>query len=100
MQAYVVLKSNQKKSIVLPMDALLQNAKENIVWVQKEKGKFEARTVTIGIQNKNKVEITSGLKEGESVVVSGAYLLNSEYIFKRGIIPMDMETDKNSTMKM
>ncbi len=100
MQAYVILKSEVKKSIVLPLDAVLQNAHKNIVWIEKEKGKFEARTVTIGIQNKNKVEITSGLKLGENVVVAGAYLLNSEYVFKRGVTPLEMKTDKNHVMKM
>jgi Cu(I)/Ag(I) efflux system membrane fusion protein len=100
MQAYVILKSDQKKSIVLPMNAVLQNAKENVVWVQIEKGKFEARAVTIGIQNKDKIEITSGLKAGDFVVVSGAYLLNSEYVFKRGVTPMDINMDKNHDMKM
>ena len=88
MQAYVVLKSKQNNSIVLPIDAVLQNQNQNVVWIQKEKGKFEARTVTIGIQNKSKIEITSGISEGESIVVSGTYLLNSEYIFKRGTNPM------------
>jgi Cu(I)/Ag(I) efflux system membrane fusion protein len=100
MQAYVILKANEKKSITLPMNAVLQNAKESVVWIQIEKGKFEARTVKIGIQNKDKIEIISGLKQGENVVISGAYLLNSEYIFKRGITPMDMTTDKNHSMKM
>ena len=72
----------------MPTDAVLQDQNQNVVWIQKEKGKFEARTVTIGIQNKNKIEITSGISKGESVVVSGTYLLNSEYIFKRGTNPM------------
>ena len=39
--------------------------------------------------NKDYTEITEGLKAGEKVVVSGAYLLNSEYIFKKGSNPME-----------
>ncbi len=95
MQAYVVLKSEEKKSIVLPIDAVLQNANESVVWVQKEKGKFEAHQVTTGIQNKNKIEITSGLKNEDHVVVSGAYLLNSEFVFKRGESPIMVGDMKN-----
>jgi membrane fusion protein, copper/silver efflux system len=32
--------------------------------------------------------IRSGIEIGEEVVISGAYLLNSEYIFKKGTNPM------------
>lgn len=87
MQAYVVLKSDEKKAIVLPSDAVIRNANNNMVWLETEKGKFEPRIVIIGIQNKDKVEILSGINEGEMVVVSGTYLVNSEFIFKRGEKP-------------
>jgi Cu(I)/Ag(I) efflux system membrane fusion protein len=107
MQAYVVLKSENKRSIVIPSDAVLKNAAENIVWVLHEKTaapdlqfKFEPRTVTIGLQTKNKTEIISGLRQGDQVVVSGAYLLNSEYIFKRGAAPTEMKAKEMPGMKM
>ena len=95
MPAYVLLKSNEKKTMVLPLDAVLQEREYNVIWVQIKKGVFEARNVTIGIQNKNKIEIISGVKEGEAVVTSGAYLINSEFVFKRGTTPM-----QNKNMKM
>ena len=49
-------------------------------------------------------EIISGLKSGEIVVVSGAYLINSEYVFKRGMMPMGnmggMKMDEMKNMNM
>lgn len=87
MQAYVILQSDEKEAIVLPSDALIRNSNSTIVWIETEKGKFEPRMVTIGIQNKDNVEVLSGIKPGDKVVVSGAYLLNSEFIFKRGVQP-------------
>ena len=36
-----------------------------------------------------RVEIKSGLKAGGIVVMTGAYFLNSEYIFKNGANPME-----------
>ena len=87
MQAYVVHHSDEKKAIVLPVDAVLRDSKHATVWIQNAQGGFEARMVETGIENKNKIEIRSGLKTGEKVVVSGAYLINSEYIFKRGMMP-------------
>jgi Cu(I)/Ag(I) efflux system membrane fusion protein len=44
------------------------------------------------------VEINSGLKPGDVIVTNGAYLLNSEYIFKHGADPMagmDMTSAQN-----
>jgi Cu(I)/Ag(I) efflux system membrane fusion protein len=40
--------------------------------------------IQIGIQNKKEVEVVSGLKEGELIVTSGAYLLNSALVLKKG----------------
>ena len=88
MMAYVILKSNQKPAITLPVEAVLQNGKYSVVWIKNKDNSFEARKIEIGIQTKTKIEIVSGLKEGDDVVVSGAYLINSEYIFKRGMMPM------------
>ncbi len=87
MQAYVVLKSEEKKALALPVDAVIQNAHNSLVWVETQKNKFEPRTVTTGVQSDDKIEILSGLKEGDMVVTSGAYLINSEYVFKRGMNP-------------
>lgn len=44
--------------------------------------------VTIGLESDNRIEIKSGLQNGDVIVTSGAYLLNSEYIFKKGANPM------------
>jgi membrane fusion protein, copper/silver efflux system len=43
----------------------------------------------------DRIEITSGLKEGDIIVISGAYLINSEYIFKTGADPMTGHDMKN-----
>lgn len=51
------------------------------------------------MQNSRMVEIVNGLKEGDVVVVTGAYLLNSEYVFKRGANPMEAHGEMKG-MKM
>lgn len=83
MMAYIYLKQNEKKTLVIPKSALLVE-KMISVWVQTSEGMFEPRMVTIGIENKTEVEILSGLKAGDLVVTSGAYLLKSEQILKQG----------------
>jgi Cu(I)/Ag(I) efflux system membrane fusion protein len=44
--------------------------------------------VTVGLESNERIEIRSGLSAGDIVVVAGAYLLQSEYIFKKGANPM------------
>ena len=88
MMAEVKLKTNLKKAITVPPDAVIDDAMGSTVWVQDSTGSFTIRMVTVGIRNSDKVEIISGLKENEKIVISGAYLLNSEYILKNGSDPM------------
>jgi Cu(I)/Ag(I) efflux system membrane fusion protein len=45
--------------------------------------------VQTGLETDDRIEIKSGLKEGDVIVISGTYLLNSEYIFKKGANPME-----------
>ena len=89
MQAYVIHHSEEKKAIVLPVDAIIRDAHHAVVWIQNKEGGFESRMVETGIENKFRIEIKSGLTAGDRVVISGAYLINSEYIFKMGMMPMD-----------
>lgn len=84
MPAYVFIKSKETTSLVLPSDAVIRNADNAVVWVQTGKRMFERRMVEIGRQEEGHVQILSGIKEGDLVVTSGAYLINSESIFKKG----------------
>ena len=89
MPAYVYLKNRQHKGLTLPADAVIRNEKSASVWVKTGEHSFKVIMVRTGIENGDNIEIISGLKEGDAVVVSGAYLLNSEYIFQRGANPME-----------
>ena len=88
MSAYVVLKDVQKNVLSLPMDAVIRDAKGATVWVETGKNTFKNKMVTVGMESGDRIEITSGLTQGEAVVTRGAYLVNSEFIFKRGTSPM------------
>ncbi len=88
MPAYVSIKGKEIKSLSLPVDAVLRDGKMNIVWVRSGENSFKMKMVEIGIESGDRLEITSGLQNGEVVVMSGAYLLYSEYVFKKGNDPM------------
>lgn len=88
MQAYITLQKESNKAILVPTNAVLKGAKENTVWVKNSDGSYESKMVHLGATNSSSTEILHGLKTGDEVVVSGSYLLQSEFIFKKGVNPM------------
>ena len=83
MMARVAINHHPKQTLVIPKSSLLIG-RMTMVWIEVMPGMFESRTVKTGIENKQFVEILSGLKVGDRVVTSGAYLLNSAFILKKG----------------
>ena len=88
MPVYVIIKNQQHKTLSLPIDAVLRTGTMATVWVQTSANKFMSKMVETGMESGGMIEIKSGLKEGDAVVVNGAYLLQSEYIFRKGANPM------------
>ncbi|XVJ65069.1 MAG: efflux RND transporter periplasmic adaptor subunit [Lacibacter sp.] len=89
MPAYVTIKGKQVNTLTLPSDAVLRTGTGASVWVQTGNHTFKSRMVEIGMEDGERVEIKSGLQSGDIVVITGAYLLNSEFIFKKGANPME-----------
>jgi len=88
MPVYVYLSSTERKGLNLPIDAVIRNQNSASVWIKTAANTFKNKMVETGLETGNSIEIISGLTEGEAVVISGVYLLNSEYIFQRGADPM------------
>ncbi len=88
MPAYVVLKNSQNNTLSIPADAVIRNEKGDYVWILVGHNTYKSIRVTTGLEDGQRVEINGGLKPGDIVVSSGAYLLNSEYILKHGAEPM------------
>lgn len=82
MQAQVFISHSERKALALPIDAVIREEKGSHVFVMTDKNTFEARIVATGLEDVDWVEITSGLKEGEVVAITGAYLLHSELTLK------------------
>ena len=98
MIATVTATVSQKYTLTLPLDAVLQEAKGSTVWIQNEAGTFENRMVETGMQNSKQIEILSGIAKGQKVIISGAYLINSEYRLKKGANPMEGHDMKGMKM--
>jgi len=65
-------------AIVIPASAVLSTGKRNVVWVEVQPNMFEPRDVVLGVHTDSFCEVLKGLKEGESIVVTGGFLLDSE----------------------
>ena len=67
----------QKTALALPLPAVVERPKGSVVFVVKE-GRARERGVETGLQSGEWVEIVSGLKGGETVVVDGAGFLSDK----------------------
>lgn len=88
MPAYVKLISPKRNSLVLPSDAVIRDSRGATAWLRTGNNVFKPVMVETGTEAAGQIEIKSGLKEADVVVIAGAYLLHSEFIFKKGNDPM------------
>jgi Cu(I)/Ag(I) efflux system membrane fusion protein len=84
MRVSVKTLSKEFSSIRIPEEAVLYQPEMDMVWVVNEKGFFSPKMVETGTKGNGEVEIRSGLEVGELLVISGAYLLDSEYRLRKG----------------
>lgn len=84
MTAHVLIKNSQATALLLPTNAILREHDRPKVWLRTSGGHFISRAIELGSESNGFVEIKSGLTKGDVVVSSGAYLLNSEQVFKQG----------------
>jgi RND family efflux transporter MFP subunit len=65
-------------TITVPYDAVVDTGLRKTVFVDRGNGYFEPRRVETGWRMGDRVEIIRGLMEGERIVVSGNFLVDSE----------------------
>jgi len=74
----VELPSRMPEMLAIPAEALIDSGLKKTVFVERAPGSFEPREVETGRNSAGRVEIVSGLREGERIAVSGTFLLDSE----------------------
>jgi membrane fusion protein, copper/silver efflux system len=65
-------------ALTVPVDAVVNSGEEQRVFVERAAGLFEPRKVQTGWHVGDRIEILDGLKEGERIVSSGTFLVDSE----------------------
>jgi Cu(I)/Ag(I) efflux system membrane fusion protein len=73
----VAFESAGPQVITVPRDAVVDTGLEQHVFVATG-DRFEPRAITLGVQLADRVEVRTGLEEGERIVAGGVFLLDSE----------------------
>ncbi|MFQ5455978.1 MAG: efflux RND transporter periplasmic adaptor subunit [Nitrospirota bacterium] len=109
MYANVRLESDlSKRAVTVPSEAVIHSGEREVVIIAKGGGKFEPRDITTGIELEGYYEVVKGLKEGEEIVTSANFLIDSESRLREAINKMlkakkdkktDMDKMEHSDMK-
>ena len=89
--------------VVIPLDGLIRTGRDERVIIDLGEGRFEARDVVAGIESGEYVEIIQGVEDGERIVVSGQFLIDSEASMRASLTRMsndetgDADTAVNKT---
>ena len=68
----------KRKSLQIPRGAVIYTGNMNRVVLALGNGRFKSVLVSLGLENNNSVEVLSGLSEGQKIVTSAQFLLDSE----------------------
>ncbi|WP_084091690.1 efflux RND transporter periplasmic adaptor subunit [Malonomonas rubra] len=90
MYVTVYLAGEQKQdALIVPQEAILHSGEKQTVFVALVAGRFEPRLVKTGLQGEDgHIEIIQGLFEGEQVVTSAQFMLDSESKLREAIQKM------------
>lgn len=64
--------------LVVPSEAIIRTGTRAVAIVRKDKGSFEPRDVKLGVDLGDQLEVVEGLAEGDEVVASGQFMVDSE----------------------
>ncbi|WP_196139313.1 efflux RND transporter periplasmic adaptor subunit [Aliikangiella sp. G2MR2-5] len=70
--------ASEQQRLVIPKEALIRTGAQDRVVLALEDGRFKSVAVKVGMQDESRVEILHGLSEGEKIVTSAQFLIDSE----------------------
>lgn len=73
------------KVLTVPTSAVIDSGTRQVLLVRLAEGRFEPRSVTLGSRSNDYIEVLSGVAEGEQVVTSANFLIDSESNLKAAL---------------
>jgi len=77
--------ADDPKVMAIPADAVIDSGARTVALVAKGEGRFEPREVKLGRRGQDYVEVLDGVAEGEEVVTSATFLIDSESNLKAAL---------------
>ncbi len=98
MFARIAIQTGQDaEGLIIPSEAVIHSGEKQLVFVAQGSGRFTPRQITTGVHlAEGRVQVLTGLAEGDEVVVSGQFLLDSESRLKEAIQKMMAEKSGKS----
>lgn len=94
MYAESVISLQQRNNVLtVPIQAVVQGDSQSYVLALDKKNRVQKKAVTLGVQGADKVEITSGLSEGELVIVSAQANYQTGQTVRPKVEAVSMPTD-------
>jgi membrane fusion protein, copper/silver efflux system len=87
-------------AITVPSEAVVDTGLRKTVFVDRGNGSFEPRRVETGRRFGERIEITRGIMNGETIVVSGTFLVDSESRMKMAAAGIYGESAKDPVCDM
>lgn len=78
MFATVTFGGSAQPALLVPSEALIRTGKRTLVMLALDKGRYRPAEVQTGRESGDDTEILAGLSEGEKIVASGQFLIDSE----------------------
>jgi RND family efflux transporter MFP subunit len=85
MYANVEIQGTEARGLTVPANALLDSGTDKVVFVAEGDGYFTPRTVKVGRNLGDRIEILDGVKEGEQVATGATFFLDSESQLRAGL---------------
>lgn len=89
MSAQVRLSSQgEPNALWLPSEAVIRTGRRALVMLAEDGGRYRPLEVQLGRENQDQTQVLQGLEEGQQVVASGQFLLDSEASLKGILAPL------------
>ncbi len=75
--------------LLVPAEAVIRSGTRNVVLLALDRGRYQPVEVRLGAESTDKVEVMDGLKEGQWIVSSGQFLIDSEAGFRGALARLE-----------
>lgn len=75
-------------AVVVPVQAIIHSGRRRVAIVSLGEGRFQPRNITVGVEADGQYQVLEGLREGETIVTSSQFLIDSESNLKSAVSAM------------